>query len=124
MGNRFAVSSFKVIVAGSRGINNYQLIKEKLDIILKNVEEDIEIVSGGARGVDLLGERYAEEKGHTIKQFIPDWDNLGKSAGYIRNAEMAVYADACVVFWDGKSRGSKNMYDTAKKKGLKARLII
>lgn len=114
---------FKVIIAGSRNINNYAYIKNKMDAILKNVEEDIEIVSGGARGVDLLGERYAKEKGYPVKQFIPDWDELGRGAGYIRNAEMADYSDACVVFWDRASKGSIHMYETAKKKGLKARLI-
>lgn len=114
---------FKVIIAGSRDITNYAYISKKMDAILRNVKEDIEIVSGGARGVDCLGERYARERGYAIKQFIPDWDGLGRGAGYIRNAEMADYADACVVFWDRASKGSKMMYETAKKKGLMVRLI-
>ncbi|UNY48937.1 hypothetical protein P9294_gp222 [Bacillus phage FADO] len=31
---------------------------------------------------------------------------------------MAKYADACVVFWDGKSRGTKHMIDLAEKEGI------
>lgn len=52
-----------------------------------------------------------------------DWDIYGKSAGYIRNAEMAKYADACVVFWDGKSRGTKHMIDLAKKEGIGLKVV-
>lgn len=118
------MTAFKVIVAGSRDINNYNIIRDKLDKCLKNVKGDIEIVSGGARGVDLLGERYAKERGYAVKQFLADWDKNGKSAGYIRNWEMAKYADACVCFWDEKSRGTKHMIDLAKKEDLDLRVFI
>lgn len=112
----------KVIVAGSRGFHNYELLKSSLDKILQN-QTDIEIVSGGARGADLLGERYAQEKGYSIKIFLADWERLGKRAGFFRNKEMAKYADACVCFWDGKSRGTKSMIELAKKHELKTRTI-
>ena len=63
-----------VIVAGSRTFNDYRLLRNKLDQILANKLPDIVIVSGGARGADTLGERYAQEKGLPVKQFPADWD--------------------------------------------------
>lgn len=115
----------KVIVAGSRGVNNYNLVSKTLTHMLSNHKmEDVEIVSGGARGADTMGERFAEENGCNIKRFIPDWDGKGKSAGYIRNWEMAKYADALVAFWDGRSNGTKNMIDLAKKEGLKLKVVM
>lgn len=114
---------FSVIIAGSRGFDDYELLKERMDRYIGDISTDVEIVSGGAKGADLLGERYAKERGFAIKQFIPDWDGKGKSAGHIRNYDMAQYAQACVVFWDGESKGSHNMYKTAQKKGLSTRLV-
>ena len=117
------VHIFKVIVAGTRTFDDYELLKSKLDFFLKN-QTDVEIVSGTARGADALGERYAAERGLAVKQFPADWDRYGRSAGYRRNAEMAEYADAAVVFWDGKSKGSKHMIDLAKEKGLPVRVVL
>ena len=45
-----------------------------------------------------------------------DWDLDGKSAGFKRNVKMAEYADALVAFWDGESKGTKHMIETAKEK--------
>ena len=114
---------FKVIVAGGRDFNNYELLKNKLDILLSNISDEIIIVSGKARGADSLGERYALEKGYRIAEFPAQWDKFGKRAGYIRNEEMARYSDACVCFWDGQSKGTKHMIDLSKKYNLKLRVI-
>lgn len=113
---------FKVIIAGSRNFDDYELLKTKMDYLLSQ-KQDIEIVSGAARGADQLGERYAAERGYALKQFPADWNTYGKSAGYRRNTEMAEYADAAVVFWDGKSRGSKHMINLAKAKELAVRVV-
>lgn len=118
------MDDLKVIVAGSRGFNDYGLLIEKLDILFTNVIwETIEIVSGTARGADELGEKYATDHGLKIKQFPADWNKYGRSAGYKRNKEMAEYADAAVIFWDGKSKGAKHMIDLAGDEGLKVRVI-
>jgi hypothetical protein len=113
---------FKVIVAGSRDFNDYELLKSTLDKLLVN-QIDIIIVSGTARGADKLGERYAADKGYSISSHPADWDKYGKSAGYIRNEEMAKEADGLVAFWDGKSRGTKHMIDLAHKYNLKVKVI-
>ncbi len=112
----------KVILAGTRHFNNYELLKKRCDRILSN-QSDIEIVSGGARGADRLGEIYANEMGYSITRFLAEWNVLGKKAGMVRNEQMAQYADALIAFWDGKSRGTYNMIDLAKKYKLKIRVI-
>lgn len=106
----------KVIIAGSRGIKDEQAI---FNAIKASGFEITEVVSGGADGVDKFGEKYANRYDIPIKQFIPDWQKKKASAGIIRNADMANYAEALIAVWDGESRGTKNMIETATKKGLK-----
>ena len=69
----------------------------------------IEIVSGCAPGVDRLGEELAKKLYLPIERFPADWDNNGKAAGHIRNGQMAKYADAGLLVWDGVSPGTQNM---------------
>ncbi len=77
----------KIIIAGSRDFDDYDLLREKCDLILSNIKT-VEIVSGQARGADSLGEKYAKEKGYKLKLFPADWSQ-GKMAGMIRNKQMA-----------------------------------
>lgn len=115
---------FKVIIAGSRNFNSYVLLRAKMDYFLMNLDQkSIEIVSGGAWGADALGEKYAKERGYKLTVMNADWETYGKSAGYIRNSEMAKYADACVAFWDGNSRGTKHMIDLATKEGIGLKVV-
>lgn len=112
----------KVIIAGGRDFYDYELLKTRCNIIL-SIVTDIEIVCGMAKGADLLGKRYAEERGFKVKEFPADWNTHGKKAGPMRNAEMANYADALIAFWDGTSTGTCHMIEKAKQKGLKIRVI-
>ena len=104
----------KTIIAGSRTITDYQLIEDCCQ--LENITE---VVSGTARGVDKLGEQYANNHNIPVKLFPANWDYYGKSAGYKRNEEMADYADQLIAFWDGNSRGTEHMIRIAQKKGLR-----
>jgi hypothetical protein len=114
----------KVIIAGGRKFNDYKLLETSMDKLLVNYDWDqVEIVSGKASGADTLGERYANSRGMSIKEFPADWENYGNYAGPIRNALMADYATHCAVFWDGYSRGSANMINVAKAAGLKVKVI-
>jgi hypothetical protein len=114
---------FRVIVAGSREFNDYDFLKEKLDHLLAKKLEDFEIiiVSGTAAGADKLGERYANESGFDIYRYPADWNKFGKSAGYLRNVQMAENADACVVFRVNNSKGSTHMINIANEKNLLVR---
>ena len=112
----------KVIIAGGRKFDDYKILKREVLFIMDNLDIS-EIVSGVANGADKLGERFANEFGIPIKRFPANWQKLGRSAGYKRNAEMAAYADALIAFWDGKSKGTKHMIDLAKNKNLKVTVI-
>lgn len=130
---------FRVIVAGSRTFDDYELLKTKLDKILKN-KTNIVIVSGTCRGTDRLGERYGEEKGYHVDRYPAKWDDLdvpgavikinkfGKKynilSGNFRNKLMSENADALVAFWNGKiPSGTYDMIQIAKDKGLSVRVI-
>lgn len=114
----------RVIIAGGRDFNDYDLMKRKLDALLAN-QTGVVIVSGACpTGADKLGERYALERKLPVVQHPADWKQHGKSAGPRRNEQMAQNADALVAFWDGKSRGTKNMIDNAEKYGLKVRVVM
>jgi hypothetical protein len=112
----------KIIIAGSRHFNDYNLLKTKCDYFLKNTH-CVEIVSGAAAGADALGEKYAAENGFALKLFPADWGKYSKAAGVIRNREMAKYADALILFWDGQSTGSQNMLHLANKNNLKIKIV-
>lgn len=111
----------KTIIAGSRENVTYSMVKTA---VLLSGFEMTEVVSGTARGADKLGERYAVDNNIPVKRMPANWDLHGKSAGYKRNAEMAAYADACILIWDGCSPGSKSMRDLAIKNKLKLYVYI
>lgn len=111
----------KVIIAGSRGIDNLMILH---DAIRRSTFEITEVVSGTARGVDQMGEAWANMNNVPIARFPADWNKWGKPAGYIRNKEMADYADALLAIWDGESRGTKHMIDIARDKQLKVYVYL
>lgn len=105
----------KTIIAGSRNIKDADIVEQA---IKKSGFTITEVVSGGARGVDRMGENWAKSQNIKIKQFKPDWSK-GRGAGFIANKEMAKYAQAAIVIWDGESKGTKDIINNAKKEGLK-----
>jgi hypothetical protein len=111
----------KVIIAGGRDFDNYEYLSEvmnSLDFIVT------EVVCGGARGADSLGEKWAKTNGVQLKYFYPNWDGLGKAVGHIRNREMAEYGDYLVAFWDGKSKGTQNMIMTMQQLGKHGTVVF
>jgi hypothetical protein len=125
----------KVIICGGRTFRDENLLKEKCDFYLKN-SNVTEIVTGGQvtirkkdnykYGADYFGKQYAVERNIPYKEFPADWDNLGKSAGPIRNDYMGSYItpDGVVIaFWDGWSKGTANMIAVANKLGLPLRVV-
>jgi hypothetical protein len=85
--------------------------------------EKVQIVSGGARGADALGEKLAKELDLPCKIFPANWDVYGRSAGYKRNRQMAEYADMLIAFWDGKSKGTEHMINLAREYDLDIEII-
>ena len=106
-----------VLIAGSRDFEDYRTAKKYIDFCLNNIRKQykIIIISGGAKGADKLGERYAHENRMKCIYYYPDWERYGKSAGPRRNSEMVKKADYVICFWDGKSKGTFSMIQEAKK---------
>lgn len=104
----------RVIIAGSRDISDYSLVTRAVEQSGFYLSA---IVSGEARGVDSLGERFAQENGLPLLQFRADWETHGRAAGPLRNRQMAEYADALVAITNGSS-GTENMIAEAKKRHL------
>lgn len=123
--------TIRLIIAGSRDFDDYELLEREANLYLskiingldKSITELVEIVSGGARGADNLGERYAKEHKIPLKIFKADWEKHKKSAGYIRNEEMAKYSNYCIIFNIGRSKGSVHMENIAKKYNLGLKVI-
>jgi len=96
----------RVIIAGSRTIHDYAVVEHAV----KESKFDVtEVVCGGASGVDTLGFTWATRHEIPVKMMPADWKRHGRSAGPLRNGEMARYADALILVWDGISRGSSSM---------------
>lgn len=106
----------KTIIAGGRYITDYQLV---IDAVRLSGFVITEVVSGGASGVDALGEKWAIEHSVPVKKFPANWEKFGKKAGPLRNEQMADCADALIAVWDGLSRGTLNMIENADRRGLK-----
>lgn len=100
----------KVAVIGGRDFNDYERLKSVLSLFPITV-----IVSGGAKGSDSLGEKYADENNIKKQIFIPQWDLFGKSAGFLRNTTIIENCDIVVACWDSKSRGTRDSIGKANK---------
>lgn len=100
----------RLAIVGGRDFSDYNLMKERLAEVA-NEYQVVCVVSGGARGADSLGERWAKENGISTMIFPADWDRYGKSAGFRRNKDIVANADLVAAFWDGKSHGTKNTID-------------
>jgi hypothetical protein len=117
----------RLIIAGSRTIEpsdeNLNKVIPWLDKITTG-HKVVYILNGCADGADLIGHMYAVLRGIQEVKYAADWELYGKAAGPKRNELMAQNADALALIWDGKSRGSKNMLENARKYNLKIRQLI
>ena len=94
------------------------------NLLTTQPNSDILILSGNAKGADRLGEQYAIDNLYPYEVFPAWWGMYGNSAGILRNIEMAKVAKGCIIFWDGVSKGSKHMIDTAKKYKLDTKVVL
>ena len=102
----------RIAIVGSRTFDDYEFLKDVLSHYHPST-----IISGGAKGADLLAKRYANENDIPLIEFLPDWDTHGKAAGPIRNKQIVAEADEVIAFWDGVSRGTKSTVGFAKQVG-------
>ena len=116
---------YRIIIAGGRDFDDYGLLQSKcLPIIERQmVNHDVIIMSGHAKGADMLGERFAEEHGLKLEVYPADWKAHYRSAGFRRNEQMGNIANGLIAFWDGESLGTKHMIEYAKSKGLDVNVV-
>lgn len=106
----------KIMVCGSRSITDRDLIFKWIENYISNFKDDkIYIIEGEARGVDSIAKDYALINHYDIIPFPANWSKYGRAAGIIRNEEMVKACDACLIIWDGTSKGTKNDIDLCKK---------
>ena len=126
----------RVIIAGSRNLNDYSLVCEAIE---KSGFVIDEIVSGNCKGCDMLGERYAKEHGIAVKLFPAKWNDLHQkgaiiktrenpwthkserychNAGLLRNLEMAKYANALIAIQTEPTPGTQHMIKVAKQQNI------
>ena len=102
----------KYWIAGSRTIKD----PDWIDGILTELIDwhSGEFRTGGAKGVDTGAEWVIETRnmGKLHPPILPDW-SLGRYAGFLRNGEGVKWSEVVIVFWDGKSLGSKNVIKQA-----------
>lgn len=114
----------RVLICGDRNWTDRDPIRGFLETL--NPHEDI-IIHGAARGADRIAGEEATIMGFRVLAFPADWRRLGRSAGPIRNREMADKGlpEMVVAFHDGieQSRGTADMLTVAKKRGIPAMVV-
>ena len=106
----------KLLIVGSRSIKEFDLSPY--------VADDIDtVISGGAEGIDVLAEQYADQ--HRLSKCVirPRYARYGRCAPLRRNEEMVDMADAVLIIWDGRSRGAQYTAQYAQKAGKPITLI-
>ena len=99
----------RVAVIGSRGLN--------VDISQYIPDGTSAIISGGARGIDTLAERWADAHGVPKLIIRPDYARYGNGVPLRRNELIVDAADMVVAVWDGTSRGTAYTVGYARKVG-------
>ena len=98
--------TFFCLIVGSRAYDDYETFSKIVDKALSSKQDqEIVIVSGGAKGADQMAERYAKEHNHHLIVMEADWDNLGKKAGPVRNEQMHRFISHFPLSGMGKAVG-------------------
>jgi hypothetical protein len=113
----------RCVIFGDRNVSDYN----ELLLAVKNSGFEItEILSGGAKGSDALGEMYAKRNGLKLSVYPADWDDLEASnckiktngygkeynalAGFNRNQDMANDSECGIgLQCNGDTNGTQDM---------------
>lgn len=102
----------RVIVAGTRGWDDRKRFHQELLAYLRrrHLDHVVRFISGDASsGADRLIVQWCDVYPYRCDRYPADWDQYGKRAGYIRNAQMAEVGDELLAYWDGLSKGTEHM---------------
>lgn len=109
----------KLAIVGSRGFSDGRLMDRVLSTIIGPI---VEVVSGGAKGADLLGEKWARRNGIETTIFLPDHKRY-RHPYHHRNRLIAERCDKLLAFWDGRSTGTRYTIDYAKRIGKPVKVV-
>lgn len=88
----------KIGIVGTRKRDNPEAYKKVEEDFLEIYEEGDWIVSGGCpKGGDRFAEVIAKKYGIPILIFYPNWDKYKKSAGFVRNRDIAKKSDVLIA---------------------------
>jgi hypothetical protein len=122
-----AQSTMRLAIVGSRDFNDYPLLHTKVVEFAKahgvTDSSQLTVLSGRARGADKLGEYFANQYTVELEYYVPDWNGLGKRAGFVRNEQMSDAATHVIAFWDGVSRGTRHMIDYSQRMGKTVEVV-
>lgn len=98
----------KLLIVGSRSITDFDLSPY--------IPTDVDtVISGGAGGIDALAEQYADMRRLSKYILRPRYDLYGRAAPLKRNEQMVDMADAVLIIWDGRSKGTQYTLKYTKK---------
>ena len=125
------MATCRMIIAGGRDFDDYNYMTRSLEKVIEEYEDttDFEVVSGMAEGADFLGIKFGFDYNFPVYPFEPKFYEYGKDAGIMRNIAMAEFAAKAdipllCVFWNGRSRGTKHMIETAELRGIKVNVFL
>ncbi len=114
----------RIVVAGCRYYKDYIEAEKYIDLCIDNLKKKYTLVfvSGGCSGADFLGEKYDLNNNYFLEIYKAEWSKYGKMAGPLRNKRMAEIGDYFICFWDGKSKGTKNLIENVRIKNKPLRI--
>jgi hypothetical protein len=108
----------KVLVCGGRAYTDLGAVWSQLDAF-HALQGPIDVViHGGARGADLLAEKWAIANGVRHIGYMADWEAYGRAAGPIRNRRMIQEAKPDLVIAFPGGRGTADCVHWAREFGV------
>ena len=121
--------AYRVLVTGSRDWDAEESLRQALiaAAFRGRQERDLIVVHGACpTGADVMANTWAKDYGFPAERHPADWTGYGKSAGFIRNAEMvALGADLCLAFYKqgAGNKGTDHCASLAEKAGIPVRRV-
>jgi YspA, cpYpsA-related SLOG family len=116
-------AAVRIIVCGSREWRDYERVREVLDALLAQ-RGPFTLVHGACpTGGDSIARAWGVGV-VPLEAHPADWKGLGNGAGPARNEGMAAAgADLLLAFWDGRSKGTRDMIRRAVAHGIPVRIV-
>jgi len=92
-----------ILVCGGRDYENWLAIKQALDAFHSQTLRISLLIEGGARGADLLAEKWAHERGIHTARVMALWGYYDQGAGPVRNRVMATLKPRYCIAFPGRN---------------------